>query len=133
MVNALHVIINHYGELISDNPVFALHDKIAVLLGKVMGNQALQLILKCNGAVIGSNAQRMGAIRRSLSIPANTGVNIELRLPSIARCQRFSAACARIDEFVPLQVADNVVINVDMPALIINVAVPMQAESFQGF
>ena len=56
MINVLQVIINDHGKLIGNNPVFALHDKIAILLGQIMGNQALQFILKGNDAVIGFNA-----------------------------------------------------------------------------
>lgn len=133
MVNLLQVIINHHGKLIGDNPVFAFDDKIAVLLGEVMGNQALQFILEGNDAVIGFNAQCMRALRRGLPVSANAGVNIGLRQTSIVSGQCFPAASARIDKLVSLQVEDNIVINVDMPALIINLTVPMQAKGFQRF
>lgn len=78
MINVLQVIINHHGKLIGNNPVFALHDKIAVLRGEVMGNQALQFILKGNDAVIGFNAQCMRAVRKGLPVSANAGVYIGL-------------------------------------------------------
>jgi hypothetical protein len=86
MVNLLQVIINHHGKLISNNQVFAFYDKIAILFGEIMGNQALQFILKYNDAVIGFNAQCIRAIRRYLPVSANTGVNIGLRMSSIAGC-----------------------------------------------
>ncbi len=127
MVNLLQIIINYHGKLIGNYPVFAFHNKIAILLGEVMGKQALQFILKGNAAVIDFNAQCMRAIRRDLLISANAGVNIGQCLSSIADSQRFSAACARINKPTSLQVADNIVISVDMSALIINVTVPMQA------
>jgi len=133
MVNLLQVIINDHGKLVGNNVVFALDDKIAILLGKVMGNRALQFILKGNAALVDFNAQRMRAIRRGLFISANAGVNIGMFLSSIAGSQRFSAACARVYKPAFLQVADSIVISVDMPALIINVAVPMQAKGLQGF
>jgi len=133
MVNLLQVIINDHGKLIGDNPVFALDDKIAVLLGEVMGNQALQLILKGNDTVIGFNAFRIRAIRKDLPVSANAGVYIGLCLASIASRQCFSAACTGVDQAVFLQIVDDIVVNVDMSALIINLAVPMQAKSLQGF
>jgi len=64
--------------LIGNNPVFTLHDKIAVLFGKVVGNQALQFILKGNDAAIGFNAQCMRAVRKDLPVSANAGVYIGL-------------------------------------------------------
>jgi len=93
----------------------------------------LQLILKSDDTVIGFNTQGIKAIRRDLPVSANAWVNIGMRRSSIEGCQRFSAACTRIDQLACLQVADNIVINVDMPALVINFAVPIQAESFERF
>jgi len=55
MVDTLQVIIDDYSKLVGNNVVFAFDDKIAILLGEVMGNQALQFILKGNGAVISFN------------------------------------------------------------------------------
>jgi hypothetical protein len=88
MVDVLQVVINNHGKLVGNNVVFTLDDKIAVLFGEVMGNQALQLILKGNDALVGFNTQCMGAVRRGLSVSAGAGVNVG----SIVSCQRFSAA-----------------------------------------
>jgi hypothetical protein len=54
-------------------------------------------------------------------------------LLSSASGQFFSAAGASIDKPVSLQVAENIVINIDMSALVINLIIPMQAEALQGF
>lgn len=56
MVNLLQVVINDDCELIGNNPVFALDDKIAVLLRETMAYPTLQCILKGNDAVVGFNA-----------------------------------------------------------------------------
>lgn len=132
MVNLLQIIVNHHGKLIGDDPVFALDDKIAVLLGKVMTNQALQLVLKGNAALINLDAQRIGTIGQVVPVFANAGVNIGMSLMAIVGGQCFSAASARVDQFFAMQIANNSVINIDISALIINIAVPMQAESVQG-
>ncbi len=129
MVDMLQVIIDDYGKLVGNYVVFALDDKIAILLGEVMGNQALQFILKGNCAVISFNPQCMWLIGRVSPASADAGVNIGATVNS----QRFSATGARINESVSLQVADSIVINVDMPALVINLTVPMQAKGLQGF
>jgi len=71
----------------------------------------------------------MRLIRRVSPVSANAGVNIGATFNS----QRFSATGARINESVSLQVADSIVINVDMPALVINLTVPMQAKGLKGF
>jgi len=75
----------------------------------------------------------MRTIGKDLPVPANAGVYIGLRLSSVASRQCFSAACTRIDQSFFLQIVDDIVINVAMSALIINLAVPMQAKSLQGF
>jgi len=129
MVDLLQVIIDDHGKLVGNNIVFALDDKIAILFGEVMGNQALQLVLKSNNALVGFNPQCMRAVRWGLSISANAGINID----ATVRGQRFSATGARINKPAFLQVADSIVINVDMPALVINLIVPMQAKGLQGF
>lgn len=129
MIDMLQVVINDHGKLVGNNVVFALDDKIAILLGEVMGNQALQVILKGNNAVVGFNAQCMRTVRQGLPISANAWVNVGATVSG----QRFSATGTRINESVSLQVADNIVINVDMQALVINLTVPMQAKGLQGF
>ncbi len=129
MVDVLQVVINDYGKLVGNNVVFAFDDKVAILLGELMGNQALQFILKGNAAVVDFNAQCMRAIRRGLPVSANAGVNID----AIANSQRLSATGARINESASLQVADSIVISVDMATLVINLTVPKQAEGLQGF
>jgi hypothetical protein len=129
MVNVLQVIINDNGKLVGNNVVFALDDKVAILLGEVVGNQALQFILKGNGAAVYFNPQCMGAIRKGLSVSANAGVNIG----AIDNSQRFPATGTRINKSVSLQVAYSIVISVNMPALVINIAVPLQAEGIQRF
>jgi len=94
-----------------------------------MGNQALQLVLKGNGAVVDFNAQCMRDIGWGLPLSANAWVNID----AIANSQRFSATGAGINPPASLQIADSIVISVDMSALIINLTVPMQAKGLQSF
>jgi len=64
-----------------------------VLLGKIMRNQSLQLVIKSNNALVGFDAQGMGAIRRDRFMPTNAWINITRRIS----CQRFATACARVN------------------------------------
>jgi len=87
VIDVLQIIINHYGKLISNNPVFTLYDKIAVLLGEIVANRALQFILKSNDTVIGFNAQCMRGVGQGLPIATNAGVDIGLYASARVSCQ----------------------------------------------
>jgi len=64
-----------------------------VLLGKIMRNQSLQLVIKSNNALVGFDAQGVGAIRRDRFMSANAWINITRRIS----CQRFATACTRVN------------------------------------
>lgn len=104
-----------------------------MLIGQVLRDQALQLILKRNDAIVGFDAQGMRCARRRHFIPADAGINIGPRLCRIGFGQRFSAAGAGVNKPVFHQLMERIFVNVEVLALIVNGVIPMQAENLQRF
>src|SRR5581483_4891329 len=123
----LRVIVHHHGELVSDDPVLALDHEVAQL---VLGEHAAPLypiVKEHHETVSQTEAGTSWDAAARGSVAAGSGVTVLLAAAEVAsRAAATECVSARLE---PLQGGE---IEVCAPALVDNLAVPFETESFQG-